>query len=98
MLKIGKRESAMEKDNESNKTKKKEQPRSIFRQKSLDQINGPEELNDYVRVTTPSVWIVLTAVTLVVIGILGWCLFGTVAVHEEDGSVKEVRPISFVIN
>ena len=74
------------------------QPRSIFRQKSLDQINGPEELKDYVRVTTPSVWIVLTAVSLLVIGILGWCLFGTVAVHEEDGSVKEVRPISFIMN
>ena len=74
------------------------QSRSIFRQKSLDQINGPEELKDYVRVTTPSVWIVLTAVTLLVIGILGWCIFGTVAVHEEDGSVKEVRPISFIMN
>ena len=74
------------------------QHRSIFRQKSLDQINGPEELKDYVRVTTPSVWIVLTAVTLLVIGILGWCIFGTVAVHEEDGSVREVRPISFIMN
>ena len=77
---------------------KNSQPRSIFRQKSLDQINGPEELKDYVRVTTPSVWIVLTAVTLLVIGILGWCIFGTVAVHEEDGSVREVRPISFIMN
>ena len=78
--------------------KEKGQSRSIFRQESLDQINGPEELKDYVRVTTPSVWIVLTAVSLLVIGILGWCLFGTVAVHEEDGSVREVRPISFIMN
>lgn len=85
-------------ENSASEKKKNNHPRSIFRQKSLDQINGPEELKDYVRVTTPSVWIVLTAVTLLVIGILGWCLFGTVAVHEEDGSVKEVRPISFVIN
>lgn len=74
------------------------QARSIFRQKSLEKINGPEQLNDYLRVTTPSVWIVLTAVLLLVIGILGWCVFGTVAEHQEDGSVKEVRPISFVIN
>ena len=88
----------MEKDNKFYKIKKKEAPRSIFRQQSLDQINGPEELKDYVRVTTPSVWIVLTAVTLLVVGILGWCLFGTVAVHEEDGSVREVRPISFIMN
>jgi len=71
---------------------------SIFRQESLDRINGPEELNDYVRVTTPSVWIVLMAIALLVIGILGWCLFGTVNVHEADGSTHEVKPISFIIN
>ena len=77
---------------------KNEPARSIFTQKSMDHINGPEELNDYVRVTTPSVWIVLTAITLLVIGILGWSFFGTVAVHEEDGTVKEVHPITFVMN
>ena len=78
--------------------KKNESDQSVFNQKSLDRINGPEELNDYIRVTTPSVWISLTAITLLVIGILGWSIFGTVAVHEEDGSVREVRPITFVIN
>ena len=85
-------------ENSASEKKKTNQPRSIFRQKSLDQINGPEELKDYVRVTTPSVWIVLTAVTLLVVGILGWCFFGTVVEHEEDGPTKEVRPISFIIN
>ena len=85
-------------ENSTSEKKKSNHSRSIFRQQSLDQINGPEELKDYVRVTTPSVWIVLTAVTLLVVGILGWCFFGTVAVHEEDGSVKEVKPISFIIN
>ena len=73
-------------------------PNSIFTRKSVDRINGPEELNDYVRVTTPSVWFILTAVTLLVIGLLGWCIFGTVAVHEEDGSVREVHQITFVLN
>ena len=82
----------------SSQNEKYGQSRSIFRKKSLDKINGPEEMRDYVRVTTPSVWIVLTAIMLLVIGILGWCFFGTVAVHNEDGSVTEVRPISFVIN
>ena len=70
----------------------------IFNQKSLARISGPEELNDYVRVTTPSVWIVLAAILLLVLGILGWSILGTVPVHEADGSVYEVHPISFVIN
>ena len=86
----------MEKESSGNEQNNRNQ--SLFSQKSLNRINGPEELYDYIRVTTPSVWIVLTAITLLVIGILGWCVFGTVAVHEEDGSVREIRPITFVIN
>jgi hypothetical protein len=85
-------------EKETSKNEKNHQNESIFSQKSLSRINGPEELNDYVRVTTPSVWSVLAAIALLVIGILGWCIFGTVAVHEEDGSVREVRPITFVFN
>ena len=37
-----------------------EQP--IFREKSLKRITSPEELSDYLRVTSPSVWLVLAAV------------------------------------
>lgn len=70
----------------------------LFNQKSLARINGPEELNDYVRATTPSVWIVLGAIALLVLGLVGWSIFGTLAVHEADGTVREVRPISFIIN
>ena len=33
----------------------------LFRQKSLDRVNSPEQLNDYIRVTTPSVWLILFA-------------------------------------
>ena len=36
----------------------------IFRKESLDQISSPEQLNDYLRVTNPAVWLVLTAVIL----------------------------------
>ena len=85
-------------EKEKSENEKNNQSNSIFSQKSLSRINGPEELNDYVRVTTPSVWLVLAAITLLLIGILGWCFFGTVAVHEEDGSVTEVRPVTFIIN
>ncbi|MBQ9420511.1 MAG: hypothetical protein IJU30_01970 [Lachnospiraceae bacterium] len=45
---------------------------SIFRKKSLEQISSPEELNDYLHVTGPSVWLVLTAVILLLAGMLIW--------------------------
>ena len=34
----------------------------IFREKSLKRITSPEELGDYLRVTSPTVWMVLAAV------------------------------------
>ena len=72
--------------------------RSIFRAKSLERVSSPEELNDYIRVTTPSVQIVLLAIVILLVGILAWCVFGTVTIHHEDGSTENVHPITFIIN
>ena len=71
---------------------------SIFREKSIDKVTGPESLNDYIKVTTPSVWIVLIALAVLLLGILSWSIFGRVKHHEDDGSTKEVAPITYVTN
>ena len=70
----------------------------IFREKSLERVSSPEALNDYIRVTTPSVWVVLAAVVVLLVGMLCWSVFGRVSVHSEDGSTEEIAPISFVTN
>ena len=44
----------------------------IFRQKSLDQISSPEQLHDYLHVTNPTVWLILAAVALLLIGAVIW--------------------------
>ena len=33
----------------------------IFRKKSLDRISSPEQLNDYIRMANPGIWMILTA-------------------------------------
>ncbi len=70
----------------------------VFRKKSIERVSSPEELNDYIRVTTPSVWLVLVAIILLLAGMLAWSVLGTVEVHAEDGSVEEKHPIVFVTN
>ncbi len=72
--------------------------KNLFREKSLQKVQSPEALNDYIRVTKPSVWIVLAALVLLLAGMLVWSVFGTVAVHAEDGSVSEIHPITYVVN
>ena len=44
----------------------------LYRESSLDRIQSPEQLNDYLRVTNPSVWVLLTAVILLLAGLLVW--------------------------
>ena len=44
----------------------------IFRKKSLDRISSPEQLDDYLKVSTPNLWLVLCAVIVLLLGILTW--------------------------
>ena len=70
----------------------------IFREKSMERVSSPEALNDYIRVTTPSVWLVLLALVALLVGMLAWSVFGTVVVHDADGNAEEVHPITYVTN
>ena len=70
----------------------------LFREKSLQRIHSPEELSDYIRVATPSVWLVLLATAILLVGMLAWSILGTIDVEGADGSTTEVHPITFVTN
>ena len=70
----------------------------LFRQKSMDRVSSPEQLNDYIRVTTPSVWVVLAALIILLLGILAWSVLGTVTAVAADGTEQVIRPITFVTN
>ena len=65
---------------------------SLFRKKNLDKIESPESLNDYLKVTSPGVWLVLITIILFLIGACIWGVFGHIdsrtkaAVISENGS------------
>lgn len=50
---------------------------SIFRKTSLEQVSSPEQLNDYIKVSRPSVWLILAAVVMLLVGVVVWSVFGT---------------------
>lgn len=67
--------------------------RQIFRQKSIDRISSPEQLDAYIRVATPSVWLLLGAIVILLVGVCVWGMVGrldttlsSVAIVE-DGQV-----------
>ena len=43
---------------------------NIFRQKSIDQISSTEELHDYLQVTSPKLWMLLSVILALVVGFI----------------------------
>lgn len=71
---------------------------SIFREKSLSKVSSPEQLNDYIRVSTPAVWLVLGAIVLLLIAVTLWGFLGRLESPTENGGTESIAPIEFVIN
>lgn len=68
----------------------------IYRQKSIDRISSPEQLNDYLRVTNVSVWVILIAVILLLAGMLIWSATATIESYADgtsqvQGGVMTIR-------
>ena len=63
----------------------------IYRKKSVDRMSSPEQLNDYIKVTNPGVWMALAAIVILLVGVCVWGVFGTletklpVAAFSQDG-------------
>ena len=62
---------------------------SIFRKTSLDRVSDPEQLNDYIRVTNPGVWMIMCTVILLLTGICVWGVFGRLDTTVTVGAVTE---------
>ena len=61
----------------------------MFRKESMDHISSPEQLNDYLRVTTPMVWVILIAVIILLAGMLIW---GSVtSLYSYAGGTAQVK-------
>ena len=65
----------------------------LFRKNSLDKISSPEQVNDYIKTSKMSVWVIFAVAALLLIGIAIWGIFGTIDISVggvavcENGSV-----------
>ncbi len=44
----------------------------IFRKKSLDHISNPEQIDDYIKISSPTIWLILAAILIVLVGSIIW--------------------------
>lgn len=62
---------------------------TIFRKKSIDRISSPEELDTYLKVTTPSVWLILIGIIIVLVGVIAWGVFGDIKTYAPVGCIVD---------
>ena len=61
---------------------------TIFRQKSMERVSSPEQLNDYIRVTNPGIWVMLAAVVVLLAGFIVWGVVGTLETRVNVAAVS----------
>ena len=59
----------------------------MFREKNLERLESPEKLNDYLRVTSPGVWLVMATIIVLLAGV---CILGVLGRIVEDGTYEEL--------
>ena len=43
-------------------------------------INSPEQIHDYIRVTNPGIWLILSAIIIFLLGLFTWIFTGTLEI------------------
>jgi hypothetical protein len=67
---------------------------SVFRKESLERVNSPEQLDEYIRVARPSVWLVVGALALLLLGFGIWHVVGSPEVSLTASSDPVVEQLS----
>lgn len=65
----------------------------IFREKSIERISSPEKIDDYMKVTGVSMWLVLAAILLMLFAAVIWGFTGRIEdrIAGEDGKIQTVE-------
>jgi len=55
----------------------------LFRDEAINRIKSPDELNEYIKVANPGIWIGLLAIIVFLVGGLFWCVFANLETKED---------------
>jgi hypothetical protein len=74
--------------------------KQIFRKSAIDSVSSPEQLTDYIRVTTPGVWVILAASIILLGSLFAWAACGRVEANRTDANggayTETVSPLDLI--
>lgn len=56
----------------------KDMSKQLFKKNSMDRVSSPEQLHDYVKVANPGLWMVISAIVILLAGIVVWGIIGKI--------------------
>jgi hypothetical protein len=56
----------------------KDMNKQLFKKSSMDKVSSPEQLQDYVKVANPGLWMVLLAIVILLAGVVAWGCIGRI--------------------
>ena len=51
---------------------------TLFREKSLKKVKSPDHLSEYIRVVNPGIWLLMTSVLVLLLGLCCWGILGNI--------------------
>ena len=69
----------------------------LFRKKSIDRVSSPEQLDAYIRVANPGVWMVLAAIVVLLVGVCVWGILGHLDTTVNAVSVCENGAVTLYV-
>lgn len=52
--------------------------KQLFKKSSIDKVNSPEQFHDYVKVANPGLWMVISAIIILLTGVVVWGAIGKI--------------------
>lgn len=69
----------------------------LFRKKTIDQLSNPEQLTDYIRVSSPAMWMVLGGIVLLLVGVCVWGVFGQLDTTVQAAAVSSGGQLTLLL-
>ena len=66
---------------------------NLFRKQSIERVKSPEQLNDYLHVTSPAIWVVLVTVLMLMGVLFAWSAFTA----YESSAMGHVSPPAWAL-
>ena len=70
---------------------------AIFREKSIQKVQSPDNLNEYIRVSNPGIWILMVSIAFLLVGLCIWGCFGQLHTQVQGQARCENGVVSFLL-